>query len=175
MKMMLILLACWCVAASLNAQTAVLESQKAAVAAFPALADTSSALSRAFLARVKALQVAQDPRLMGDGWPLAVAREVAAELGIEPRGAAAGAGGGYVNPLERVAGQMTVQGAVKQRTPDGLLVQTRMRGDDGLIFLRGVDLKEGERVSVPAIREGTYSYETVLGAAKVLDAYRALK
>jgi len=77
--------------------------------------------------------------------------------------------------LAPVAGATTITGTVKQRTAEGLLIQTRMKGDGGLVWLTGHDAKEGTRISLAAVKDGAFDYSAVSGAAKTIDAYKAVK
>jgi hypothetical protein len=77
--------------------------------------------------------------------------------------------------LNPVAGATTITGTVKQRTAEGLLIQTRLKGDGGLVWLTGHDAKEGTRISLQAVKDGTFDYGAVSGAAKTVDAYRVVK
>ena len=72
-------------------------------------------------------------------------------------------------------GSVIIHGRVIQRTDSGLLIKTTRRGDDGLVWLRGHDAKQGQTVSVPAIKGDAEAYTTILGAAKMLDGYDARK
>lgn len=57
-------------------------TQKEALQLYPQLADPGSAFNQRFVARVKSLRAGADPLLQSDDWPLAVARQIASELGV---------------------------------------------------------------------------------------------
>ena len=65
-----------------------------------------------------------------------------------------------------------VAGTVLQRTATGLLVQTRIPGDRGLVWLTGVDVKAGLRVEVVARPTAPVSCPTAFGD-RMLDGYQA--
>jgi hypothetical protein len=59
-------------------------SQANALALYPSLGQTDSAMNKRFVARVKALRAAGDPVMQRADWPLVIAKQVAEEIGITP-------------------------------------------------------------------------------------------
>ena len=70
------------------------------------------------------------------------------------------------------AGTVILLGTVQQRTATGLLVKTAIPGDDGLVWLTGVDLKVGMPVEIVARKGAAVSCPTAFGD-RMLDGYAA--
>lgn len=77
--------------------------------------------------------------------------------------------------LDAPVGRVTIGGIVVQRTADGLLVQTRAKGDAGQIWIRGYDAKEGASITLACKRAGTFSFESVGRGSRTLDCYEPFK
>ena len=76
-----------------NAQNpgAISQSQAEAVREFPALGQPGSDFNKQFVARYKALKTIGDATLAHDDWPLVLAKQLGAELGVAPVAAATAA------------------------------------------------------------------------------------
>lgn len=77
-------------------------------------------------------------------------------------------GGTSLNPTP---GVITISGTVYRRWEDGLVIQTRMKGDGGLIFLTGMDAKMGAKISAKAMLVGKHEFF----AGRMLDAYKIVQ
>ncbi len=180
------------------AQTDVAQAQAEALRLYPELGVAGSRFNKRFVKRVTALKAGEDPMMQRTDWPLVIAKQVAAEIGLDPVGKTPvpvekkepfqpgttlldkegstslkrpATGHEADNPLAVVPGRKTISGTVFQRTADGLLVS--IRGER--IWLSGFDAKQGQKISVPAVKSGTHSYIEVSGAERLVDAYEALK
>ena len=67
-------------------------------------------------------------------------------------------------------GTVILRGTVQQRTAAGLLVKTAIPGDNGLVWLTGVDLKAGMAVEVVARKGAPVNCPTAFGD-RMLDGY----
>lgn len=160
-------------------QAAAVISQQQAVAAYPELADANSKFNQLFRAKLQAARAGADPRLSRDDWPMVLAVETARDLGprtlLDKEGSTdlqrPATGHMADNPLAVVPGRKTISGTVFQRTASGLLVS--IRGER--IWLTGYDAKEGQKITIPAVKSGTHSYVEVSGAERLVDAYKALR
>lgn len=171
MKTWLILTVLMCgFGGALQAQTAMLESQKQAVAKYPALADAKSKLNQKFLALVAAQRAADATFLQRDDWPLKIADRAAEALGIAP---VVNTDDGKVHStaLDAPVGRVTIHGNVLQRMEEGLLISTTR----GVVLLRGYNEKEGKTITVPAMKADPYDYRDLDGAQRRVDGYQALK
>lgn len=83
---------------------------------------------------------------------------------------------GYLPPATPApgprAGTVILRGTVQQRTAAGLLVKTAIPGDNGLVWLTGVDLKVGMPVEIVARKGAAVNCPTAFGD-RMLDGYAA--
>ena len=88
MKTMRLAIVSACALAALSmpafAQADAKASQAEAVRQFPDLAKAGSDFNKAFLAKLQAAKVTQDPTLSRNDWPMILAGGVANELGVQP-------------------------------------------------------------------------------------------
>ena len=183
----------------------VRKAQEEAIKLFPDLGKPDTAFNQRFLARFKALSDGNDPLLQRDDWPVIVAKGIAIELGVSPAVQEPGAkaapavppprtpfkpgktmldrpgdsddgGGENTDPLRAPEGGFrTIGGRVLQRTDDGVMVQTRLRGDSGHVWIRKFDAKQGAKITVGCKRVGTYTFESVAYGTRTLDCYEPIK
>jgi len=173
MKTWLSLVLSVCVAAAALGQTPVQESQKLAIAKYPALADSKSKMNQKFLELLTATRASDPSFLQRDDWPVKLADRAATALGIA---AEANTDDGKVHStaLNAPVGRVTIHGNVLQRMDSGLLISTQR----GIVLLRGYDgplAREGKTLTVPATKAEPYDYTDLDGAKRRVDSYQSMK